>query len=447
MQIPEKPMWTQGMFVHPINMQRQDHYTDVQIRSRGGLLRPHAWGFTSFAIAEQYLGLGKIVLSQAEGLLPDGTLFAVGQGQAALALDIPTGLTNQVVTLALPMAVEGGLETRDEDTLGLSTRYIRTPVRLRDGNAYKERKGAEVDILCGQLDFRLMIEEDAALKGFVTMPVARIIECRQDRSILLDQDFLPTVLHLEASPALHGYLRELIGLLAHRADYLANRISNAGQTGTAELADFMLLQALNRMEPLFRHLSATPHLHPEDFYRQLLCLAGELATFAERGKRPQEIEPYNHGMQHQSFARLMEMARYFLSMVLEQHAIQLPLQQRKNNVQLAPVHDKGLLGTAVFVLVAHADMDQESLRALLPKQIKIGTPENIRELVNSHLPGVKLHPMPVAPRQIPFHAGKSYFQLDFSSSQRAQFEASSGCALHVSGSFPGLALQLWAIKE
>ena len=143
----------------------------------------------------------------------------------------------------------------------------------------------------------------------------------------------------------------------------------------------------------------------------------------------------------------MELARYALSMVLEQHAVMLPLQQRKNNIQLAPIHDKNLLGTALFVLVAQADMDQEKLREPLPKQIKIGTPENIRELVNTHLPGVKIRPMPVAPRQIPFHAGKSYFQLDFSSSQRAQLESSTGCALHVSGTFPGIVLQLWAIKE
>jgi type VI secretion system protein ImpJ len=279
------------------------------------------------------------------------------------------------------------------------------------------------------------------------MPVARIVECRQDKSIILDKDFLPTFMHIEASPRLNGYLREIIGLLVHRADHLASRVSNAGQTGTAELGDFMLLQCLNRMEPVFRHLKKMPGTHPEDLYRLLLSLVGELATFAERGKRPQDIAQYNHTEQAHSFSQIMELARFALSMVLEQHAVLLPLQQRKNNIQLAPIHDKNLLGTALFVLVAQADMDQENLRGLLPKQIKIGTPENIRELVNTHLPGVKIQPMPVAPRQIPFHAGKSYFQLDFTSSQRAQLESSTGCAIHVSGSFPGLILQLWAIKE
>ncbi len=435
------------MGVSPVHMQQQDRYTDIQLRRRGDMLCTHAWGCTEFLIDEQHLTLGKIVLSEAAGLLPDGTMFSVGHGQNALALDVEPGLTNRLVMLALPISLEGALETRDEDTLGLSTRYIRTPVRIRDHNAYKERNSGDASIICGRLDLRLMLEEDSDLKGYVTMPVARIVECRQDKSILLDKDFMPTFLHLEASPVLSGYVREILGLLAHRADHLAGRISNAGQTGTAELGDFMLLQCLNRMEPVFRHLATMPKLHPEEFYRLLLALVGELATFAERGKRPPEIQPYDHGSQYVSFAEIMDLARFALSMVLEQHAVMLPLQQRKNNIQLAPIHDKSLLSTAVFVLVAQADMDLENLRALLPKQIKIGTPENIRELVNTHLPGVKIRPMPVAPRQIPFHAGKSYFQLDFSSGQRAQLEASTGCALHVSGTFPGLILQLWAIKE
>jgi type VI secretion system protein ImpJ len=444
---PERVIWTQGMGVSPVHMQQQDRYTDVQLRQRGDMLCPHAWGFTEFAIDEQHLGLGKIVLSKATGILPDGTLFDVGHGQNALALDVEPGLTNRVVVLALPMSLEGALEARDEDTLGLSTRYIRTPVLIRDHNAYRDRNSGDASIVCGRLDLRLMFKEDSDLKSYITIQVAHIVECGQDKKILLDKDFLPTFLHLEASLTLSGYLREIIGLLSHRADHLANRVSNAGQTGTAELGDFMLLQCLNRMEPLFRHLDVTPGLHPEEFYRYLLSLTGELATFAERRKRPQTLAAYDHSSQHQSFSELMELARFFLSMVLEQHAVLLPLQQRKNNVQLAPIHDKNLLGTALFVLVAQADMDQENLRALLPKQIKIGTPENIRELVNTHLPGVKILPLPVAPRQIPFHAGKSYFQLNFSSDQRAQLESSTGCALHVSGTFPGLLLQLWAIKE
>ena len=445
--LPEKVMWTDGQAVSPVHFQQQDRYVDAQLRFRGEMLHGYPWGFTEFVIDEQYLGLGKIVIAQARGILPDGTLFEIGHGHEALTLDIPPGVSNRRVVLALPLTIAGGSEAKDPETLGVSTRHLRTPVQIRDYNVYRDKNSREVAITCGRYNLQLMFEDDSDLSGYVAMPVIHIIECRQDLTVLLDKECQPTYLHMQASPVLSGYLTEMIGLVSHRGDHLAMRVGSAGHTGAAEIADFILLQCINRFEPLFRHMEQTPRLHPEEFYRFLLALAGELATFTEPSKRPQALPEYNHERQFECFASLMQQARYSLSMVLEQHAVRLTIQQRKDNVKLAPIHDKKLLGTAVFVLVAQADMDVESLHNLLPRQIKIGTPENIRELVNAHLPGVKIRPLPVAPRQIPFHAGKSYFQLEFTSQQRAQLETSTGCAIHVSGTFPGLQMELWAIKE
>jgi type VI secretion system protein ImpJ len=54
--------------------------------------------------------------------------------------------------------------------------------------------------------------------------------------------------------------------------------------------------------------------------------------------------------------------------------------------------------------------------------------------------------MPVAPRQIPFHAGFVYFELDQSNELWAQLQNSGGIALHLAGEFPGLSLEFWAIR-
>jgi len=42
----------------------------------------------------------------------------------------------------------------------------------------------------------------------------------------------------------------------------------------------------------------------------------------------------------------------------------------------------------------------------LPAHLKVAPVERIRQLVNLHLPGIKLTPLPVAPRQIAFHSKK-----------------------------------------
>lgn len=431
----------------PAHFQQLDRFVEQSARFRAQTLRPHAWGFTDFMIDEQLLNLAKVVVSKGAGIMPDGTLFELDNGAKALSIDIPAGTTNRRIMLSLPITVEGGTEVRDQKTLGLSTRYIRIAEQIRDNNVYEGKPSQPFPVELGNPDFQLLFEDDANLKGFVTMPVAKIVECRPDGTVILDKDFLPTFLHVEASVVLSSFLREVIGLLVHRGDHLAVRVSNAGQTGSAELADFLLLHSINRMEPVFKHLSETPGTHPETFFKELLSLVGELSTYIEGTKRPDDMPSYDHSDQHTTFTSIMLRAREALSMVLEQHAVSLPLRDRGDNISLVAIHDKKLLGTASFILAAQADMEQESVRNLLPRQIKIGTPENIRSLVNSHLPGVKITPLPVAPRQIPFHAGKVYFQLEFTSKERAQIEMSTGCAIHVSGSFPGLRMELWATKE
>ena len=86
------------------------------------------------------------------------------------------------------------------------------------------------------------------------------------------------------------------------------------------------------------------------------------------------------------------------------------------------------------------------MRSGLPKQIKIGSVEVIRDLVNKQIPGISISAMPVAPRQIPFHVGFCYFELDRSGEHWGLLSKTGGIALHVAGGFPELELELWAIR-
>ena len=143
----------------------------------------------------------------------------------------------------------------------------------------------------------------------------------------------------------------------------------------------------------------------------------------------------------------MDELRQSLSMVLEQTAIPIELQERKYGVRVALIPDVQLQRTAVFVLAVSAQLPGDALRARFPTQDKIGPVEKIRDLVNLQLPGVTLRPLPVAPRQIPYHAGHHYFELETTGNELwKQVETSGGLALHVAGDFPGLVLEFWAIR-
>ncbi|MEJ2694826.1 MAG: type VI secretion system baseplate subunit TssK, partial [Candidatus Thiodiazotropha sp.] len=148
----------------------------------------------------------------------------------------------------------------------------------------------------------------------------------------------------------------------------------------------------------------------------------------------------------ETFTPLMRELRRSLSMVLEQKAVLIPLEERKYGIRVASVSERSLLGSANFVLAVSANMAAETLQQRFPGVVKIGPVEKISDLVNLQLPGIGLRRLAVAPRQIPYNAGFSYFELDKSSEYWSQLESSGGCALHIGGEFPGLELELWAIK-
>jgi type VI secretion system protein ImpJ len=195
------------------------------------------------------------------------------------------------------------------------------------------------------------------------------------------------------------------------------------------------------------HFLSRSSLHPELFYRHCLELAGEISTYARRERTVVSFSTYRQDDLQSTFAPVIEEIRRGLTAVLEQNAVAIPIMDRGRGVYAGTVPDVDLLRKAVFVLAVGANVPPESLRVHFPTQVKIGPPEKIRDLVVSHLPGIQTTPLPVAPRQIPYHAGYTYFELDRKSDYWKALEASRVIAMHVAGDFPGLVLELWAIRD
>jgi type VI secretion system protein ImpJ len=298
----------------------------------------------------------------------------------------------------------------------------------------------------GPLRTRLVWASDLT-EAYAGVPLAQVVECRADKQVVLDDSFMPTVLHARAAGRLAAFTAELVGLLHQRGEALASRVAATGRGSAAEFADFLMLQSINRYEPLFAHLAESGAVHPEQLYRVCVSAAGDLATYTTTAKRPAKYPPYQHDHLRESFAPVMAALRASLSVVLEQHAIAIPIESKKFGIHVAVVADRTLYTTAVFILAARADLPAEELRRRFPAQIKIGPVEKIRDLVNLQLPGVPVAPLPVAPRQIPFHAGYVYFELDQTNDLWDQLRTSGGVAMQVAGEFPGLAMEFWAIRS
>ncbi len=439
-----KVMWTEGMFLQPQHFQQQDRFAGRQLDGRFAASVAWPWGFTALQLDDAALLHGRLALSAARGQLPDGLVFSIpGDDPAPPAFEVPADVRDQVVVLAVAMARPGVAESDVEAAeSSMPPRYRASDIDVADSHAASLR---EAPLQIGRLNLRLMLARDAN-EGYTTLGVARIIERRADGRVVLDTQYVPPMLHAPAHVVLDGYCREVHGMLHQRGEALASRLVQPGRAGVGEITDFLLLQVVNRHQPQFAHLQRLPVLHPERLYESCLGLAGELSTFRD-ARRPAAYPEYRHDDLAGCFRAVMSDLRQSLSMVLEQTAVPIDLQERKSGMRVAIIPDIELQRTASFVLAVNAQMPGEALRARFPTQVKIGPAERIRDLVTLQLPGVTLRALPVAPRQIPFHAGFTYFELDTRGNELwKQLETSGGLAMHIAGDFPGLALEFWAIR-
>ena len=214
----------------------------------------------------------------------------------------------------------------------------------------------------------------------------------------------------------------------------------------ADISDFLLLQTVNRWQPLMAHWADAGNVHPEALFATLVQVAGELSTFTAPDKRAKAYPAYRHDDLQRSFAPVVADLRRSLSAVLDSNAVAIPLQEPRFGIRVGTIADRNLLRSSQFVLAVSADIPGEQIRRLFPNKVKIGSVEHIKELVNVALPGIAVLALPVAPRQIPFQAGAAYFELDRGSPHWQQMKNSGGLGIHVSDEFPNLRLELWAIR-
>lgn len=439
-----KVIWTEGMFLQPQHLQQHDRFLGAQAQARFGATAAYGWGTLSLTLDSAALALGKVAITAAQGVMPDGLSFDVpGQDPAPAAFDVPSDARDQLVVLALTLQRPGVAETDAEsDATSMPPRFQASEVEVGDSNVAGQRVAP---LQLGRVNLRIMLARDAG-EGVATIGLCKVVERRADNKLVLDTHYIPPTLHSSGNEILASHLRELHGLLHQRGEALAARLAQPGRAGVGEISDFLLLEAINRQEPLIAQLRQTSLLHPKDFYFLGCTLAGDLATFRDK-RRPPSLPAYLHDDPARCFKPLMDELRMSLSMVMEQTAIPIELQDRKYGVRVAIIPDVELQRSAQFVLAVGSQLPGDALRARFPTQVKIGTVERIRDLVNLQLPGVTLRPLPVAPRQIPYHAGYTYFELETRGNDMwKQLESSGGMAMHVAGDFPGLELEFWAVR-
>lgn len=430
------------MFLRPQHLQQYDRWIESNLEQRVSAMLPYPWGIRKLEFDTEALKSGQIRLTSADLVFPDGTVYcAPGPQPLAPAIHVPAGSQGKRIYLALPIRAPGGTEVADGD--GGGQRFRKSPVPVVD-NARPGRPPA--DITVGILNARLIIDGDR-LDELTFVPLAEIESVGALGQVTLTETFIPPVMAVAASRRLVSIMEQIRGLLRSRAASLA--AGAAGQAGESRsgMLDVMLLGIANRFEASFGHLISTGLHTPEAVYRETIALTAEISAYASTNRLAPDLPPYAHLDLRATFEGLHGILRTMLSVIVERNAVSIALVERDFGIWLGEIEDRMAFAGRRFVLIARANMALETIRQQLPVHIKIGPVEQIRDLVNLQLPGIAIQPLSVAPREIPFIQNAVYFEVDIRNPLWARFRESAAIALHVSGEYPGLDLELWAIQR
>lgn len=434
-----KPLWLEGMFLRPQHFQQHDRWIESCLEQRVSALLPYSWGVRSLEIDPDALNQGQFNITAAEVIFPDGTVYAAPQAVPPPPMrHIAPNSQGRKVFLAVPARSPGNQETGGP---GDSSRLRKLPQSATDTTAQGRQA---VEITVGVPNVRLVIEGES-LDELVAIPVAEIESVGATGQITLSSTYIPPALVCGASIRLNAIIDQIRGLLKSRAAALLA----SGQNGDSRsgMLDMMVLGIANRYQALFGHVLSVGRHTPETVYRDCIALAAELAAYASTTRAVPDLPRYDHLDLRATFEELLTLLRGMLSVIVERNAYSIPLVEGDFGIWLGQIEDRMALAGRRFVLIARANVALEAIRKHLPIQIKVGPVEQIRDLVNLQLPGINIQPLSVAPREIPFIQNAVYFELDARSPLWSGFRDSAAFALHVSGDYPGLDLELWGILE
>lgn len=430
------------MFLRPQHLQQYDRWIESNLDQRASSLTPCPWGIRKLEFDLEALKVGQIRLSEIDVVFPDGTAYAAPDRQPLpAAVHVGPEAQGKRVFLALPIRTPGSLEVAEAE--GGTQRFRSSSVQVTD-TARAARAAADISV--GVLNARMLVEGQP-LDELTVLPIAEIEAVDALNQVTLSETFIPPVTATSASRRLVSIIEQIRGLLRSRATSLAAGASGQAGDSRSGMLDIMMLGIVNRFEAMLAH-SVRIGLHdPESVYRNVIALAAEISAYASPSRLPPDLPVYRHLDLRATFEPLLATLRTMLSVIVERNAVSIPLEERDFGIWLGQIEDRMTFSDRRFVLIARANVALETVRQQLPIHVKIGPVEQIRDLVNLQLPGIGLQPLSVAPREIPFIQNAVYFAVDTRNPLWARFRDSAAIAMHVSGEYPGLALELWAIQR
>ena len=412
-----KPQWKEGLFIMPQHFQLFDEHLEAQLDRRLSTLAEYSWGVSEMELDDGELARGLFRIDNCTTVMPDGMLVELDservlQGVVAMSSGaLVGGAQNLDVYLAIPGTESRGTANYAGDGAAAGTRFVHTVEEVPD--IYGAAADAQVD--CLRPNVQLLLGHQNR-QSYVCIKIAAL-ELGESGALRVSDNYIPPCLKIRASRAIMERLSRLVAALGAKQKNLSERYGgragNMLEFGAADMSTFWYMHTLNTWLPRLLHYNHQGHVHPEQLYLSLCSLAGQLNSF-EVGVTPEELPAFSFLDLSSTFFPLFDRLMELLGTVVAAKYKTIELEQVQDGVFVGKPADPHMLRTHTLYLVAGGDVAEEVLRQQLPHYLKIGSVDNLTQIVSAALPGVKAAVDLSPPAAIPVRGHMVYLRLESS---------------------------------
>ncbi len=406
--------WGEGMFLRPHHLQQFSRYRRIALQREIAMSRPFAYGVQEINISTAELEGFVFSIRSCNIRLKDGTrIMAPHNGEFEprdfkKELDAAAGVLDVCVGVPLLMEREPNTLTMSEESTLYHRRYKAMVVEVVDENTGANGQAIEMRKLSPRILFK---GEDMA--GYEVMQVARIERSGfEDNKPILSQNFIPSILVMEAWPPLFDYCKDIYQQLMAKNRSLISQIAGRkiafGSEGVGGPEAMLKLNITNRYAAFLRQWTSMPNLHPFDVFVELCRLAGDLAIFDESRSVP-DIPLYNHDDLGGSYLDLLRVLERLINNILPTTFIKRRFEPVENRREVA-LEDEWLLPEVEFYLCIESDQDDDKIDREV-SFLKMGSVEDLPTLINRRLPGLMLRRIRRTPIGLPDRPNYHFYRI------------------------------------
>jgi type VI secretion system protein ImpJ len=408
--------WAEGMFLRPQHFQAADRHWNELTSLGVNYFSPYLYGLQRVTISAEALANGSLEFGSLRARWKDGTIIAqednhVERVELKGRLD-PKVIGSDPITayLALPVLQQG--QANVAKTAGGVERYV----EFRRPADDESIGGNQQEVGLRKLNYRILFSHEE-MNGFETIPIARLIKSEaDDGQFLLDSNYFPPSISIQSWPELAGVVRAIYDVIGSRIQSLSDivrekNISLSSQS-QGDLEKILLLNTLNEASGELSCLAFAAGVHPLVAYTALCKIVGKCSIFGP-GFAIEKVPKYDHEDLATIFKWALERIRKLIFSVKEDEYEQRYFvgSGRGMVVQLEPEWF-GLEWDWYFG-VDPVNIGRDECFQLLKNSIdwKLGSSDKVEHYMTVQQPGVKLRPVPQAPRALPSRGNWVYFQI------------------------------------